>query len=139
MTAGEGIWGIIRSYNGIAQRSRRAAAGAERPRAGGLRGQAALCVISSMKFIIKRPSIYLLLYISPAYSYILYILFPIPSFSFNSNSELVLLPCFCCSPIYGTPILLFFNPRKKNKKRPLRFYPQEPFRRNCTSLFSQDC
>ena len=33
--------------------------------------------------------------------------------------------CFGCSPIYGTPLLLFFNPQK-NKKRPLRFYPQEP-------------
>lgn len=48
-----------------------------------------------MKFIIKRQSIYLLLYISPAYSYILYILFPAFSLS-PSLSQL---------RVSGTPLL----------------------------------
>ena len=50
MAAGEGIGGIIRSYNGIVQHggaARRAAAGAERPRGGGSAGAAGpVCYIS---------------------------------------------------------------------------------------------
>lgn len=87
--------GIIRSYKGIAQRSRRRQPERSDPGGGGLPGQPALCVIFSMKFIIKRQSIYLLLYISPAYSYILYILFPAFSLS----------PFLSQLRVSGTPLL----------------------------------
>ena len=46
MAVGEGIVGIIRSYNGIAQRSRQQQPERSDPGPGGLRGQLALCVIS---------------------------------------------------------------------------------------------
>ena len=62
MAAGEEIGGIIRSYNGMARQGGQQPERSD-PGPGGLRGQLALCVISSMKFIIKRPSIYLLLYL----------------------------------------------------------------------------
>ena len=53
MAVGEGIWGIIRIYNGIARGvavRRAAAAGEKRPGGGGLPSRAALCVISLYKF-----------------------------------------------------------------------------------------
>ena len=54
MAAGEGIGGIIRSYNGIA-RGRGSQAGRQQPErsdpgGGGLQSRAALCVISLYKF-----------------------------------------------------------------------------------------
>ena len=59
MTAGEGRAGIIRSYNGMVQHSRRAAAGAERPRAGGSAGTAGpVCYISY--YIKNKKAIYII-------------------------------------------------------------------------------
>ena len=49
MAVGEGIGGIIRSYNGIAWQGGQQPERSD-PGAGGLRGQLALCVISLYKF-----------------------------------------------------------------------------------------
>ena len=52
MAVGEGIGGIIRSYDGIAQRSRRAAAAGENePGAGGLRGSWPCVLYPKLNFI----------------------------------------------------------------------------------------
>ena len=54
MTAGKGRGGIIRSYNGVVQHGRRAAAGAERPGAGGSAGTAGPVCYISLEILYKK-------------------------------------------------------------------------------------
>ena len=129
MSVGEGIGGIIRSYNGMVQHggaARRAAAVAERPRGRGSAGTAGpVCYILYEIYNKKTIYIFIIIYLPCLQLYIIYI---IPH---SPLSPSILTPSQLYSPAFVAVRFMvltyfYFLIRKKNKKRPLRFYPQEP-------------